>query len=188
MVNQPEMPLQDLAPGLSAPTTSDTRDAGSGEHLTSTEPMSQLASQSNVSGSGPSSPAKTTPALPYIPNGNISTQANQNQRASLKPKPLTSSTNSSLVQSLYSLHNRPSPYGNSPGAATSQGFASGGGSFNSLPSKHLITVIPPDCLPHDPPHPRANPQASGYGPPENFKCVAQIHFSPHMTCGGLIHS
>lgn len=37
------------------------------------------------------------------------------------------------------------------------------------PSKHLITVLPPAILPHDPPHPRASPFASGYGPPQNFK-------------------
>ena len=37
------------------------------------------------------------------------------------------------------------------------------------PSKHLITVLPPAVIPHDPPHPRTSPFASGYGPPQNFK-------------------
>ncbi|GAA5970541.1 hypothetical protein JCM11641_007347 [Rhodosporidiobolus odoratus] len=36
-------------------------------------------------------------------------------------------------------------------------------------SRFLLTVIPPSHLPHDPPHPRTNPQCSGYGPPEHFK-------------------
>jgi hypothetical protein len=36
-------------------------------------------------------------------------------------------------------------------------------------SRYLLTVIPPSHLPHDPPHPRTNPQCSGYGPPEHFK-------------------
>ncbi|KWU45499.1 hypothetical protein RHOSPDRAFT_32800 [Rhodotorula sp. JG-1b] len=36
-------------------------------------------------------------------------------------------------------------------------------------SRFLLTVVPPAHLPHDPPHPRANPQASGYGPPQHFR-------------------
>lgn len=40
-------------------------------------------------------------------------------------------------------------------------------------SRFLLTVVPPSHLPHDPPHPRSNPSASGYGPPEHFRCVAR---------------
>lgn len=36
-------------------------------------------------------------------------------------------------------------------------------------SRFLLTIVPPAHLPHDPPHPRANPQASGYGPPQHFR-------------------
>lgn len=40
-------------------------------------------------------------------------------------------------------------------------------------SRFLLTVVPPAHLPHDPPHPRANPQASGYGPPQHFRYVVR---------------
>ncbi|BGP27783.1 hypothetical protein JCM10295v2_006758 [Rhodotorula toruloides] len=36
-------------------------------------------------------------------------------------------------------------------------------------SRFLLAVVPPGHLPHDPPHPRSNPSASGYGPPEHFR-------------------
>lgn len=39
-------------------------------------------------------------------------------------------------------------------------------------TRFLLTVIPPSHLPHDPPHPKSNPNCSGYGPPEHFKYVA----------------
>ena len=41
-------------------------------------------------------------------------------------------------------------------------------------SRFLLTVVPPAHLPHDPPHPRANPQASGYGPPQHFRYVGRL--------------
>ena len=46
-------------------------------------------------------------------------------------------------------------------------------------SRFLLTVVPPAHLPHDPPHPRANPQASGYGPPQHFRyAVRRLCLSP----------
>lgn len=51
--------------------------------------------------------------------------------------------------------------------ATSQAMS--GGPSQSTPSRHLITILPPPYLPHDPPHPRTSPFASGYGPPQNFR-------------------
>lgn len=67
------------------------------------------------------------------------------------------------------------------GVSVSQGTASnslrgrvgvslaGAGSMAS--SRYLLTVIPPSHLPHDPPHPKSNPNCSGYGPPEHFRWV-----------------
>lgn len=55
--------------------------------------------------------------------------------------------------------------GGGGGLASATAAASG---VNSS-SRYLLTVIPPSHLPHDPPHPRTNPQCSGYGPPEHFK-------------------
>lgn len=80
--------------------------------------------------------------------------------------------------------------GLSPGRpARNEGLSvSGGGGVSVSPaasqganssSRYLLTVIPPSHLPHDPPHPRTNPQCSGYGPPEHFKSVLAIFpFSP----------
>ncbi|GAA5985411.1 hypothetical protein JCM10908_006965 [Rhodotorula pacifica] len=48
-------------------------------------------------------------------------------------------------------------------------------------SRFLLTVVPPTHLPHDPPHPRANPQASGYGPPEHFRRGTLIPLYPTLS-------
>jgi hypothetical protein len=37
------------------------------------------------------------------------------------------------------------------------------------PSRYLVTVLPPEQLPHDPPHPRTSTFCSGYGPPSKFR-------------------
>lgn len=52
----------------------------------------------------------------------------------------------------------------SPGLMGTTALSSSKGS-----SRFLLTVVPPMHLPHDPPHPRTNPQCTGYGPPEHFK-------------------
>jgi len=65
--------------------------------------------------------------------------------------------------------------GLSPGRVSKSEGLSGGVAVSPAPqgannsSRYLLTVIPPSHLPHDPPHPRTNPQCSGYGPPEHFK-------------------
>lgn len=41
-------------------------------------------------------------------------------------------------------------------------------------TRYLLTVIPPEHLPHDPPHPRTNPQCSGYGPPKHFRYALSL--------------
>lgn len=35
--------------------------------------------------------------------------------------------------------------------------------------RFLVTVVPPEHLPHDPPHPKSNPNCTGYGPPAHFR-------------------
>lgn len=200
--------------GLSPPTTPDlsaseissqqhesratTRDDTAQVIPIASEAMSHQASASS-SGSGPSSPAKSTGLNMYHQPSSHSSGAPQynnnsnSSRYSLRPKPSPAPSSASASAnhystSRYSFYNNPrlpSPAaaavgGGGPSSSVSaQGLAgpySANSSMNSnntshLPSKHLITVIPPDCLPHDPPHPRANPQASGYGPPANFKCA-----------------
>ncbi|GAA5957504.1 hypothetical protein JCM8115_001340 [Rhodotorula mucilaginosa] len=59
-----------------------------------------------------------------------------------------------------SVHQTPSSMFNAGGASKSAAETG---------SRFLLTVVPPGHLPHDPPHPRANPQASGYGPPQHFR-------------------
>lgn len=44
--------------------------------------------------------------------------------------------------------------------------------INSDMGRFLVTVIPPEHLPHDPPHPKSNPNCTGYGPPAHFRSVA----------------
>ncbi|GJN94472.1 hypothetical protein Rhopal_007552-T1 [Rhodotorula paludigena] len=53
----------------------------------------------------------------------------------------------------------------------------GGGSS----SRFLLTVVPPEHLPHDPPHPRTNPQCSGYGPPEHFRRGTLVPLYPTLS-------
>lgn len=161
---QPPAPL--LSPTLtSTPTTPDVGDERAiATVVGGNEVMNQQNSSTNLSGLA--SPAKAGSGMSYI-----SSSAQQPNRASIRPSRQSPSTSS--VQSRFSLYNRAVPesaraiYGASP-SSVSQTYSAGS---SSLPSRHLITVIPPNTLPHDPPHPRANPQASGYGTPENFKSV-----------------
>ncbi|GAA5869418.1 hypothetical protein JCM3774_001448 [Rhodotorula dairenensis] len=75
--------------------------------------------------------------------------------------------------------------GPSPRRAASGGFNAGANKSaetTSTPgSRFLLTVVPPTHLPHDPPHPRANPQASGYGPPEHFRRGTLIPLYPTLS-------
>ncbi|GAA5967389.1 hypothetical protein JCM3765_000510 [Sporobolomyces pararoseus] len=83
--------------------------------------------------------------------------------------------------------------GLSPGrSARNEGLSvSGGGGVSVSPaapsqgtnssSRYLLTVIPPSHLPHDPPHPRTNPQCSGYGPPEHFKRGTLVPLYPTLS-------
>ncbi|ORY91618.1 hypothetical protein BCR35DRAFT_323366 [Leucosporidium creatinivorum] len=48
-------------------------------------------------------------------------------------------------------------------------------------TRFLLTVIPPSHLPHDPPHPKSNPNCSGYGPPEHFKRGTLIPLYPTLS-------
>ncbi|GAA5911675.1 hypothetical protein JCM5296_005870 [Sporobolomyces johnsonii] len=48
-------------------------------------------------------------------------------------------------------------------------------------TRYLLTVIPPAHLPHDPPHPRTNPQCSGYGPPEHFRRGTLVPLYPTLS-------
>ncbi|BGP11537.1 hypothetical protein OF846_004932 [Rhodotorula toruloides] len=48
-------------------------------------------------------------------------------------------------------------------------------------SRFLLTVVPPGHLPHDPPHPRSNPSASGYGPPEHFRRGTLVPLYPTLS-------
>ncbi|GAA6031161.1 hypothetical protein JCM8097_004034 [Rhodosporidiobolus ruineniae] len=48
-------------------------------------------------------------------------------------------------------------------------------------SRFLLTVVPPKHLPHDPPHPRTNPQCSGYGPPEHFRRGCLVPLYPTLS-------
>ncbi|KAK4057866.1 hypothetical protein OIO90_001085 [Microbotryomycetes sp. JL221] len=50
----------------------------------------------------------------------------------------------------------------------------------SMP-RYLLTVIPPSHLPHDPPHPKVNPNCSGYGPPEHFKRGTLVPLQPTLS-------
>ncbi|KAM0788836.1 hypothetical protein ACM66B_002922 [Microbotryomycetes sp. NB124-2] len=50
----------------------------------------------------------------------------------------------------------------------------------AAPPKYLLTVIPPSHLPHDPPHPKSNPNCSGYGPPEHFKRGTLVPLQPTL--------
>jgi len=69
-----------------------------------------------------------------------------------------------------------------PGAGPAgAGGAGPSGSGTTSSSRFLLTVVPPEHLPHDPPHPRTNPACSGYGPPEHFRCVPFL-LSSFATC------
>ncbi|BGP15187.1 hypothetical protein JCM10213v2_003144 [Rhodosporidiobolus nylandii] len=48
-------------------------------------------------------------------------------------------------------------------------------------SRFLLTVVPPTHLPHDPPHPRTNPQCSGYGPKEHFRRGILVPLYPTLS-------
>ncbi|KAK4055634.1 hypothetical protein OIV83_000180 [Microbotryomycetes sp. JL201] len=50
----------------------------------------------------------------------------------------------------------------------------------AAPPKYLVTVIPPEHLPHDPPHPKSNPNCSGYGPPEHFRRGTLVPLQPTL--------
>ncbi|GAA6054677.1 hypothetical protein JCM3770_006382 [Rhodotorula araucariae] len=58
-------------------------------------------------------------------------------------------------------------------APTTSGMASS--------SRFLLTVVPPEHLPHDPPHPRTNPQCSGYGPPQHFRRGILVPLYPTLS-------
>ncbi|KAG0140792.1 hypothetical protein CROQUDRAFT_99612 [Cronartium quercuum f. sp. fusiforme G11] len=49
------------------------------------------------------------------------------------------------------------------------------------PSRYLLTVIPPESLPHDPPHPRTSPACSGYGPAHAFRRGTLIPLYPTLS-------
>ncbi|GAA5932757.1 hypothetical protein JCM3775_002228 [Rhodotorula graminis] len=78
------------------------------------------------------------------------------------------------------------PLGTSAGAGA--GPAGGGGAGASgtgigttSSSRFLLTVVPPEHLPHDPPHPRTNPACSGYGPPEHFRRGTLVPLYPTLS-------
>lgn len=51
--------------------------------------------------------------------------------------------------------------------------AQSNGQGQTRPSNYLLTVVPPQHLPHDPPHPKTNPSSAAYGPPEHFRCAQE---------------
>ncbi|SCV70615.1 BQ2448_3377 [Microbotryum intermedium] len=52
---------------------------------------------------------------------------------------------------------------------------------SSTGSRYLLTVIPPDHIPHDPPHPRTSQHCSGYGPPQHFKRGTLVPLYPTLS-------
>ncbi|GAA5848660.1 hypothetical protein JCM9279_002731 [Rhodotorula babjevae] len=67
------------------------------------------------------------------------------------------------------------------GAGGAGAGASGSGSGTTSSSRFLLTVVPPEHLPHDPPHPRTNPACSGYGPPEHFRRGTLVPLYPTLS-------
>lgn len=119
-------------------------------------------------GAGPSSrgmdriSSAQSSASTGAPSGRVPSAS---QRA---PQPFSSSSNTSSAQRRpsilgYNVTKRASSFQQQAGGANS----SGGGAMSN--TRFLLTVIPPSHLPHDPPHPKSNPNCSGYGPPEHFK-------------------
>jgi len=108
---------------------------------------------------------------------NILGSANRNQLSnasspyynSLGSRSLSSQTNNTSPSSAYA-PNRATAY-SSPSSLQSSSTSLPATISGPLttPSRYLITVIPPITLPHDPPHPRISPFASGYGPAKNFQ-------------------
>jgi len=83
-------------------------------------------------------------------------------------------TNNTSPSSIFNSSQAPAYSSPSSLYATSQAMS--GSPSQSSPSRHLITILPPAFLPHDPPHPRTSPFASGYGPPQNFRLVLNACF------------
>ncbi|SGZ31592.1 BQ5605_C045g12210 [Microbotryum silenes-dioicae] len=52
---------------------------------------------------------------------------------------------------------------------------------SSTGPRYLLTVIPPDHIPHDPPHPRTSQHCSGYGPPQHFKRGTLVPLYPTLS-------
>lgn len=167
-------------PQLDSPTTPEasasaqnaaSADAGDGGK--SQGPWSgQEAASSTPGPSLPASPPAARPSTTTFP----SPSAGHTARRPSNKLPSSASTNSLGGRSVlgYTVSSRrtggaasttplPATAGAGAGAALQSGSTSS--------SRFLLTVVPPEHLPHDPPHPRANPQCSGYGPPEHFRCV-----------------
>ncbi|BGP43626.1 hypothetical protein JCM10450v2_007800 [Rhodotorula kratochvilovae] len=77
-----------------------------------------------------------------------------------------------------------SPFRSGSGASTAPPLTPASASAASgmaSSSRFLLTVVPPGHLPHDPPHPRTNPQCSGYGPPEHFRRGTLVPLYPTLS-------
>ncbi|GAA5915338.1 hypothetical protein JCM8208_001702 [Rhodotorula glutinis] len=75
----------------------------------------------------------------------------------------------------------PGAAGAGAGAGAGGAGASGSGTGTTSSSRFLLTVVPPEHLPHDPPHPRTNPACSGYGPPEHFRRGTLVPLYPTLS-------
>ncbi|GAA6003683.1 hypothetical protein JCM10207_003545 [Rhodosporidiobolus poonsookiae] len=104
--------------------------------------------------------------------------------ASLSGRPRQSTATSVLGYTLSSSQRRNGsparggPPRNDPSAGLPNGSPQAGMGSSS---RFLLTVVPPQHLPHDPPHPRTNPQCSGYGPPEHFRRGTLVPLYPTLS-------
>ncbi|GAA6004934.1 hypothetical protein JCM11491_002282 [Sporobolomyces phaffii] len=123
------------------------------------------------SASTKSRPSPLTPERPFRARSPLSPMD-----SATRPTPTWNGQGSSLAKK-----------GLSPGRAARTEGPAGGVAVSQAPqganssSRYLLTVIPPSHLPHDPPHPRTNPQCSGYGPPEHFKRGTLVPLYPTLS-------
>ncbi|GAA6062447.1 hypothetical protein JCM10212_003321 [Sporobolomyces blumeae] len=119
----------------------------------------------------PEDAQRARPALP--PSTSSASLSNPRRHA---PAPLAFGAASTRRRVSPSAASNRDGHGPGPGGSASAGLA------EPFPaSRYLLTVVPPSHLPHDPPHPRTNPQCSGYGPPEHFRRGTLIPLYPTLS-------
>lgn len=141
---------------------------------TTTRVPSSLNLTTTLPNSNPGAAPHSAPATSR-PRNTSTTQIRSSQQnhlyGRLLPNSASPESSSTGFQRLTStLPYSPTPHQasfNSTGTSSSRSLLQVPNGVN--PSRYLLTVIPPQCLPHDPPHPRISPTCTGYGPPHAFR-------------------